>query len=566
MTVAAAPMTGGSRFGACAKPAEWQLALPLTLAFASLFLAPLLMLCGVSFFNDDKITEPGFGQWIKFLGDPFNYKVIADTLLLGVKTVCATVLFGYPLALVYIDAPPRLQRVLIFIIVMPLLLSVVVRTFAWIVMLGREGVVNQVLISLGIVSEPLRLLQTELGLVISLTQIEMPLMLLPLISVMSRLDPNLRDASAALGASRWRTLFTVTVPLSMPGLVAGCLLVFASSTTAFISQTVIGGVRLIYLPLLIWQQSLVVFNWPLAAVASLTLLVSVLSVVGALAYVGRRSSGLRPWLGAAARRHLLRRRDRHARHRGAGHHRGAGRGRADDLVHREPLAEVPADRLLAAVVRGAVRSLEVAPDPSRRVELAGGRGLVDRVRRAAGHHGGLGLSRSRHKLARVADSFFMSPLVLPGLTFGLAALMYFTLMGFRPSLDLIIAGHMIVTVPFILRTTTASLSQLDPALIDSSQSLGASWFYTLRRVTLPLIAPGIFAGAFLAFMASIDNVPVSLFLSTAQTDMLPIRMWGMMESTLDPRVAAVSGVLIASAFLLMLIMEWTVGLTRRMRD
>jgi putative spermidine/putrescine transport system permease protein len=139
-----------------------------------------------------------------------------------------------------------------------------------------------------LISEPLRLLQTELGLVISLTQIEMPLMLLPLISVMSRLDPNLRDASAALGASRWRTLFTVIVPLSMPGLVAGCLLVFASATTAFISQTVIGGVRLIYLPLLIWQQSLVVFNWPFAAVASLSLVVSVLTVIAALTWVGRR--------------------------------------------------------------------------------------------------------------------------------------------------------------------------------------------------------------------------------------------------------------------------------------
>ena len=178
----------------------------------------------------------------------------------------------------------------------------------------------------------------------------------------------------------------------------------------------------------------------------------------------------------------------------------------------------------------------------------------------------LGLGRNPAKLARAADSLFMSPLVLPGITFGLAALVYFSLLGFRPSLDLMIAGHLIVTMPFILRTTTASLSQLDPALLDSSQSLGASWFYTLRRVTLPLIAPGIAAGAFLAFMASIDNVPVSLFLSNARTDTLPIRMWGMMESTLDVRVAAVSGVLIAAAFVLMLVMEWTVGLTRRMRD
>ena len=125
--------------------------------------------------------------------------------------VITTMILGYPLALVFLDAGPRLQKVLIFVIVMPLLLSVVVRTFAWIVILGREGVINQALLGLGLVSEPLKLLQTELGLVISLTQIEMPLMLLPLISVMSRIDPNLRDAAAALGASRWRTLFTVIV-------------------------------------------------------------------------------------------------------------------------------------------------------------------------------------------------------------------------------------------------------------------------------------------------------------------------------------------------------------------
>lgn len=270
---------------------EWQLALPLALAFAALFLAPLMLLVGVSFYDDDKISQPGFASWLKFFGDPFNYKVIADTLLLGAKTVCTTVLVGYPLALVFLDLSARLQKVLLFVIVMPLLLSVVVRTFAWIVVLGREGVVNSLLLGLGLISEPLKLLQTELGLVISLTQIEMPLLLLPLISVMSRLDPNLRDASAALGASRWRTLFTVVLPLSMPGLIAGCLLVFASSTTAFISQTVIGGVRLIYLPLVIWQQALVVYNWPLAAVGSLALVVSVLSVVAALSWLGHRSGG-----------------------------------------------------------------------------------------------------------------------------------------------------------------------------------------------------------------------------------------------------------------------------------
>ena len=271
------------------RAAEWQLALPLGIAYAAFFLVPLLLLVVVSGFADDKITTPGFAQWRKFLGDPFTWKVIVDTVKLGALTVLATVLIGYPLALVYLGAGARVQRVILFVVILPLLTSVVVRTFAWIVILGRDGVVNQTLLWLGVVPAPLRLLQTEHGLVIALTQIEMPLLLLPLLSVMSRIDPSLRDASAALGASRWRTLFRVTVPLSLPGLVAGCMLVFASSTTAFISQFVIGGNRLVYLPLLIWQQSLVVYNWPLASAAALTLLVSVGLGVTAIAAAGRRS-------------------------------------------------------------------------------------------------------------------------------------------------------------------------------------------------------------------------------------------------------------------------------------
>lgn len=273
------------------RPAEWQLALPLALAFAGFFLAPLLILAGVSAFDDDQLAHTGFAQWARFLGDPFYWRVVGDTLQLGLLTVAATALVGYPLALVFIEASPRWQRILLFVIVLPLLTSVVVRTFAWIVILGQEGVINRTIMGLGLSPAPLRLLQTEFGLVLALTQIEMPLMLLPLLGVMTRLDPALRDASQALGASRWRTLFRVTLPLSVPGLVSGCLLVFASSTTAFISQSVIGGNRLVYLPLVIWQQSLVVYNWPLASVAALTLLVSVSACVVAISALGQRLAG-----------------------------------------------------------------------------------------------------------------------------------------------------------------------------------------------------------------------------------------------------------------------------------
>ncbi|MGF1651319.1 MAG: ABC transporter permease [Hyphomicrobiaceae bacterium] len=173
------------------------------------------------------------------------------------------------------------------------------------------------------------------------------------------------------------------------------------------------------------------------------------------------------------------------------------------------------------------------------------------------------IARVRTSSARALEAAFLAPLILPTIAYGLAALMFFSLLGYRPSLLLLTIGHLVVIAPFIFRTTLASLSQLDPVLIEGSASLGANQAYTFRRVTLPIIAPGIVAGAFLAFVNSLDNVPVSLFLTNARTDMLPIRMWGMIESTLDVRVAAISGLLIVCVLVLMIVLDRLVGLTRR---
>lgn len=177
----------------------------------------------------------------------------------------------------------------------------------------------------------------------------------------------------------------------------------------------------------------------------------------------------------------------------------------------------------------------------------------------------LAIARSTHWTARLLDSLFMSPLVLPALAFGIAALMFFSLIGLSISILTLIIGHTVVCVPYVIRTTVASLAQLNPALLESSASLGASRFYTFRRVTLPLIRPGIMAGAFIAFMSSFDNVPVSLFLRDARTDMLPIRMWQDLENRLDVTIAAVSGVMIAFTIAALIVMERISGLSRRLR-
>jgi putative spermidine/putrescine transport system permease protein len=176
----------------------------------------------------------------------------------------------------------------------------------------------------------------------------------------------------------------------------------------------------------------------------------------------------------------------------------------------------------------------------------------------------LGLRTVNPRAAAILDPVFMSPMVLPLLAYGLAALIFFSWLAIRPSLMTLIIGHTIVVIPLVLRTTAASLVQIDKALWESSQSLGASAWFTFRRTTLPLLAPGILAGAFLAFVLSFDNVPVSIFLSSVNTDMLPVRMWGMMEASLDVRVAAISGVMIVVTILSVVVMERLVGLTRRL--
>jgi putative spermidine/putrescine transport system permease protein len=271
--------------------AEWQLVLPLALFFTVFVFGPLALLGVISTFNEPAMTTHGLAQYEKFFGDRFNLSILATTLWLALRTTLLAILIGYPLAYLFTQSSPRLQRILILIIVMPLLTSAVVRTFAWIVILGRQGIINNTLMAVGLTDRPLTLLYTPMAVVVALAQIELPLMVLPIITALSKIDPNLAQASEALGARKWRTFFWIILPLSMPGLVAGCMLVFAAASSAFVVHTLVGGGQNIFMPLYIYQQGIQANNYPFAATIALVLLVSVLVVVLAVNILSRRSRG-----------------------------------------------------------------------------------------------------------------------------------------------------------------------------------------------------------------------------------------------------------------------------------
>ncbi len=161
----------------------------------------------------------------------------------------------------------------------------------------------------------------------------------------------------------------------------------------------------------------------------------------------------------------------------------------------------------------------------------------------------IGVSRVRRRTANAVEPLLILPLVLPSLVYGLAALIVASFFGIRPSFWLTVAGHVVVFGPLMYRSAAVLAQGLDPSLEEASTVMGASWVRTLFRVTLPLMLPGILAGAFLVFIQSLDNVSISLFLADPATTVLPLRMFALIEEGLDVRVAAISGLLISVVLL-----------------
>jgi len=174
----------------------------------------------------------------------------------------------------------------------------------------------------------------------------------------------------------------------------------------------------------------------------------------------------------------------------------------------------------------------------------------------------LALARAHSGWARAVETAFLSPLMIPGIAMGLGILVWLNLLGIRLSFSTLVAGHVTICAPFVFRTASVGFGQLDPSLAEMSRSLGAGPFRTFRRITLPLAAPSILAGAFLGFTYSFDNVPISIFLSDARTEVLPIRLWSLMEDQLDVRVASIAGLFIIVTFVSLLIMDRAFHVTR----
>jgi putative spermidine/putrescine transport system permease protein len=258
--------------------------LPSALLFALFFFLPIGLMATMSVLTGNPVVTPHVAfttrHYARMVNDPYYLEVIWTTIRIGLVTTLVALAIGYPLAHWMARIKSRAGHALLLMAVLaPMLTGIVVRTFAWMTLLSDKGVINQTLISLGFISQPLKLMYTETGIVVGLVHIYVPFMVLTLTGVIGRIDERLEQAAENLGASPLRAFFEVTLPLSLPGILAGSLLVFALSISAYVTPILLGGFQIMTLPILIYQQISANFNVGFAAALGIVLLLISLALV-----------------------------------------------------------------------------------------------------------------------------------------------------------------------------------------------------------------------------------------------------------------------------------------------
>jgi ABC-type spermidine/putrescine transport system permease subunit I len=225
------------------------------------------------------------------LTDDLTLRSFGRSLWLGVSVTVLCVVLGFPVAYVYTLAGPGLRRLILIVTIAPLLTSGVVRTYAWLVILGgQRGLVNGALLGLGLIDRPLRILNTHWAVLVGMTQVHLPLMILPLVAVLTRHERALDEASANLGASRLQTLRHVVLPLAAPGIGTGASLVFTLTYTTFVVPQLLGGGNTLNAATMIYEQMIVALDWNRGAVGSILLLVSCSAVIALITWATHRAT------------------------------------------------------------------------------------------------------------------------------------------------------------------------------------------------------------------------------------------------------------------------------------
>jgi len=560
------------------------MAAPLVLLLLALLVWPVGQLLWLSIWGSE-----GFSllAWRKLFASTVYVNVLFITLKIALCTTFFAVLAAYPVAYLISGLPARRKTSLLFWVLLSFWTGFLVRTFAWVVLLGRNGVINQLLQTLGLLDAPANLLYHFTAVVVGMVHALMPLAVLTMLSVMENIDRNLPRAASTLGAAPGTAFWKIYFPLSMPGVAAAAIMVFVTAIGFFITPALLGGRRETMITQIIIDQVQQTLNWEFAGAISVLLLIVVLAVfalydriLGLSSMTGsaapRMSTGAQQsWtrqagnalltLLAALTDHVLalcsKLMPRQPRPRGLwclvllilfflsaptflmiplSFDSGASLTwppKGFSLQWYEQLFTSP------IWMQALVRSLLVGVGTGVLAMLVGTPVAFLLVR-----------SQIRGKSAMLA--FVLTPLVVPRIIIAVGMFYVFARVGLVGSSFGLVLAHTVVAVPYVVITIMAVLRNYDIRLDLAAQSLGAGPWATLRHVTFPILGAGMLSAFLFAFATSFDELTIALFSSGGLSATLPKQFWDEITLQVSPVIAAVSTCLFLFMAALIALADW----------
>jgi putative spermidine/putrescine transport system permease protein len=562
LALPAAPANPGWRTPGVA----WLLA-PAVLFLGFIYALPLLDLVRISFQG-----PTAFANFARVFAVPLYWESLVRTLGIAGSVVALCALVGYPAALLIHRSSGLRKSVLMGAIILPYFLAILIRTYAWMVLLGRRGPINQVLQSIGLTDGPVELLFNRGAVLLGMTTVLLPLMVLTIYSGLTRLDPAVLRAGRAAGAGPAAVFWRVLLPQTLPSVAAGGLLVFVSALGFFITPTLLGGPGDQMFAMHITQQSdFLTSEGFLQALAVVLLAITLLLVAVASRFLGLEFI----WGGQKVE--------------SAGGHERRGAGSRFGAKLRALIADVlgwPLLRLLGklpervgalavgcagtavmlvltlpivvvAIISFSRSSYLSFPPPGYSLRWytkffsdsgwtsAFGTSVGIAVLSALlalvlGGGAALAIVRSNFRGKALVMMLLVSPIIVPPVVLGLSLYAFVLRLGLVGTVPGVAMAHAIGGIPLVVVLVAAALQSVDRSLERAAAVHGAPPWRVFTQVTLPAIAPGLGAAAFFAFLHSFDELVLSMFLAGSTMSTLPLRLWADVNYQLNPVLAVVS--------------------------
>jgi len=547
---------------------KWERFCLLAPVFFLLFFAfalPLFAIVPEAFAGD------AVGRFLRIFGSPTYRTVIWTTLRISLEATSITLVVSFPLAWLLSRATGVKGLLLGLLVLVPFLTNVLVRTFAWLAILGQHGLVNATLLSLGLISEPLPLLFSEPAVVLALVHSSIPMMVFALVTVLRRFDERILLAAHTLGANPLRAWFGILVPLAIRGIQSGVVIIFLFTMASFVAPAFLGSQRQQMLAQVIQSEIETGSDWAFAAALGITLAAAATLFVVAFSttvrclsrwqHPGALPSALpvrqteqadtallrKPIALAASRLHIPAIWRIGARIFEPAYLSGISLFILVPLVVLIPVSFSSADVLIFPPPGYSMRWFEtVLSSPEwiaaalTSLRIAAATCVLSLVLATLAV---LGFGRS-FRFRGAAEALMLSPLTVPSVVFALGAYLTFSRVGLVDTEAGLIVAHTVLVFPVVYLVASSTYSSIDPGLSLAAASLGADPWRIFGTIVFPLLLPGLAVGALLAMLLSFDESVASIFLSNLSVTTLPRKLWEGIRFNSSPEPAAVSVIML----------------------